>query len=387
MIKDRKEAIYINNQRRTLRSELRKGLEARKPIALWRNSMRSNENSIHLQISDSICLLDTIKLEDLNSGFIFAPFELDSKKIFIPFSGETFTFQDISCPHKNDAININSIPRTYFSSSSLIHTSMSDFEHWVTIAKQHIANGNFRKVVLSKSSITKFPNELDLVDVFQKICNQHPNAFISLLAIPEIGIWMGASPEVLIEIKQNRFFTTMALAGTQPIQGDQDVVDVAWKQKEIEEQSLVSQYIIDCFKKIRLRDFEQFGPRTVQAGKLFHLRTDFTVDLKEVNFPALGTTMLNLLHPTSAICGQPLEPSLKFISKTENHNREFFSGYLGVVNMHHNTSLYVNLRCMKIHFEEAQIFAGAGITYGSTPHKEWLETEYKSDTMRKVLLP
>ena len=47
---------------------------------------------------------------------------------------------------------------------------------------------------------------------------------------------------------------------------------------------MVSRYIINCFKKIRLREFEEIGPKTVAAGNLLHLRTDFQVDMAATNF-------------------------------------------------------------------------------------------------------
>ncbi|MEJ0056113.1 MAG: chorismate-binding protein [Bacteroidota bacterium] len=79
------------------------------------------------------------------------------------------------------------------------------------------------------------------------------------------------------------------------------------------------------------------------------------------NFPQLGSIMLKLLHPTSAVCGMPMEASLEFLKQNEGYDREFYSGYLGPVNIDHETSLYVNLRCMKLFANEASLYAGAGV--------------------------
>ena len=77
-------------------------------------------------------------------------------------------------------------------------------------------------------------------------------------------------------------------------------------QKDIEEQALVERYVISCFKKIRLREYDEHGPKTMIAGNVLHLKTEFEVDMVATNFPQLGSVMLNLLHPTSAVCGMPL---------------------------------------------------------------------------------
>ena len=166
---------------------------------------------------------------------------------------------------------------------------------------------------------------------------------------------------------------------------DKDLSEAAWNQKEIEEQAMVSRYIIEQFKIIRLREFIETGPRSVRAGNMIHLKTEYTVDLKKVHFPELGTIMLNLLHPTSAVCGMPKFSSLRFITANEHLNREFYSGYLGPVNMKGMSRLYVNLRCMQILRTRAVLYAGAGITHDSIPEKEWEETALKCQTLLDVM--
>ena len=85
----------------------------------------------------------------------------------------------------------------------------------------------------------------------------------------------------------------------------------------------------------------------------------------------------------------PLEPSKDFILKNENYNREFYTGFLGELNLHNEdnktSELFVNLRCMKINNNTATIFVGGGITKDSNPKKEWEETVAKTNTMKNIL--
>ena len=148
---------------------------------------------------------------------------------------------------------------------------------------------------------------------------------------------------------------------------------------------MVSRYIINCFKKIRLREFEEHGPKTVVAGNLMHLKSDFAVDMKATNFPQLGSVMLRLLHPTSAVCGTPLETARKFLLEHEGYSREFYSGFLGPINMNEASHVFVNLRCMQLFADEAWLYAGAGVTADSIPEKEWEETEMKMNTLLDVI--
>jgi isochorismate synthase len=95
--------------------------------------------------------------------------------------------------------------------------------------------------------------------------------------------------------------------------------------------------------------------------------------------------MLELLHPTSAVCGMPRQASLDFIKENEGFDRKLYSGYLGPVNLLGETNLFVNLRCMSLSQKQAVIYAGAGVTADSNPEKEWQETELKCETLLNIL--
>jgi isochorismate synthase len=246
-------------------------------------------------------------------------------------------------------------------------------------------------VVLSRTKDYPYTEKFDLFKAFQKLNKTYLSAFVSLINLPDRQeSWLGASPEKLVGMDAQGVFKTTALAGTQNARTkDGEVIpakEVRWGQKEIEEQALVSRYIIECFKKIRLREYQEKGPKTSRAGNLYHLRTDFEVNTHEVNFPELGTVMLTLLHPTSAVCGMPKKSALKFINAAENYQRSLYSGYLGPVKIDQESSLFVNLRCMRFKNGTATLFAGAGITEDSDPQKEWDETEMKCETLLRVLI-
>lgn len=268
-------------------------------------------------------------------------------------------------------------------------TSKADFLATVAQAVQTIEAGHLQKVVPSRRKTVALPDYFDVVEVFHKLCEAYPAAFVSVFSVPGVGTWVGASPEILVSTfleEQTKKFRTVSLAGTQTKKEHQLLRDVAWRQKEIEEQALVSRYIVSCFKKIRLREFEEQGPKTVAAGNLIHLRTDFTVDIIRTNFPELASTMLELLHPTSAVCGMPKAPALAFLRQHEGYAREYFSGFIGPVNvLPEELHLFVNLRCMQLLGQRAVLYSGAGVTVDSDPAKEWAETEAKMNTLLKVM--
>lgn len=265
------------------------------------------------------------------------------------------------------------------------------FEANVAEAVEAMKAGQFWKVVLSRTKTLEFSNIPDVVTLFDRLCAAYPTAFISAVWLPEgtggrpAQVWLSATPERLASMDANGIFKTVALAGTQSAYTPEGVMkrtaDALWSQKEIEEQALVSRYIIGCFKRIRLREYLEEGPKTAQAGNLMHLCSQYSVDTKAVNFPQLGTVMLRLLHPTSAVCGMPRPEALEFILTHERHDRGFYAGFVGPVNIDRASQLFVHIRCLSLEGKTATLYAGAGLTEDSDPQKEWLETEMKCQTL------
>lgn len=369
------------------------------PLALWRTPGSSLK---HLIISDQYRQLDgPALLEDMEPGFLMAPFNKSRNRLFLP-ADLFFTFENGSLRTAAGTEEESSArwlqgklengpgetTGAFRPGSAGIHVSQ-DKEAFVDMIHQgilEIERGTFEKIVPSRTKTIDLPADFDVIDSFQKLCKNYPQALISFVSIPGVGSWLGASPEVLVCVQDRTIFKTVALAGTLPYQAGTDIKSVAWTQKEIEEQALVERYVISCFKKIRLREYEEHGPKTAIAGNLMHLKSEFTVDIKATNFPQLGSVMLDLLHPTSAVCGMPLEPSLKFLGEHERYDRGFYAGYLGPVNIHNNIELYVNLRCMQLAGDRGILYAGAGVTIDSVPEKEWSETEMKFNTLLNVIL-
>lgn len=370
---------------------LRRQLTAGNAIGLWRLPGSNKKNLI--VCTEGLQFLDEPSIEDIGTGFLFSAFDTNEKKIFLK-SNISYTIengdinQNVSDHFLNEDTSFNEagpLPLYYTNSDIKFNTVQTDFISLVKSAIEQIEYGRFEKLVPSRSKQIELPAAFDIIDTFNKLCAKYPNAFVSLVSADEIGTWLGASPELLVSVDDKMHFKTASVAGTQALPPDANIKNVAWTQKEIEEQALVSRYIVNCFKKIRLREYLELGPKTWKAGNLVHLKTEFTVDMSATNFPQLGSVMLNLLHPTSAVCGMPREESIAFLKANESFDRRFYSGYLGPVNFENQTSIFVNLRCMQWCKETAILYAGAGVTSDSIPEKEWEETEMKMNTILQVI--
>lgn len=211
-------------------------------------------------------------------------------------------------------------------------------------------------------------------ELFQRLVTSYPNAFVYYFKDPLLGEWIGATPEVLMK-GTNQSFESMSLAGTKKAEDESP-----WGAKEIEEQDFVSQFLQETLVKHGVSELRSDGPKTVVAGPLAHLRTDFQWK-SSLN---QAWNIAKDLHPTPAVSGTPRKDALAWIQNEEKHERQFYAGIIGSMD-EHSMNLYVNLRCAQIQGNQIYLYVGGGFTADSIPEKEWEETENKSRTLLNLL--
>jgi len=320
------------------------------------------------QKNDHLYFLENFK----ETGFVFAPFDGDA----IPY-----------IPQKYSDVLVEKVTISDFYVETIITDSTDEqakntFESLVRKGLEAIENNQFQKVVLSRKELVDLI-DYDLETVFKKLIYNYPSAFNYCFYHPKIGIWFGATPEQFLKLNQ-KSLQTVALAGTQ-VAGVSDKIN--WNEKEKEEQQLVTDFITSGLVG-KVNKLYISSPYSVKAGNLRHIKTDITATIKSKK--AIGEIIL-ALHPTAAVCGLPKEAAKAFILENEKYDREYYSGFLGELNIDLATfrtaqsDLFVNLRCMKIKGKVAELFVGCGITAASIPGDEFLETVNKSMTIKRVL--
>lgn len=305
------------------------------------------------------------------SGFIFAPFN-GNEAVLIP-------------ENQSKIISIYWISDTNITNSSVTPSdnekARTAFENLVNKGISAIHDHQFQKVVLSRKEIIALEN-FDLIDAFQKLLHAYSTAFTYCFFHPKIGLWLGATPEQFLKVKTNRF-ETIALAGTQKFEGNENV---NWENKEKEEQQFVTDFILENLENVT-SDITFSNPYTYKAGNLLHIKTDISGSLADHSDVK---QLIQILHPTPAVCGFPRAAARDFILENEGYDRKYYSGYLGELYTHLDsdqttTDLFVNLRCMEIEDNSVLLYIGCGVTKDSDPGKEFEETVNKSMTMKKIL--
>ncbi|WP_262913964.1 isochorismate synthase [Polaribacter sargassicola] len=344
-------------------NKIKKSYRSQKPFVVYRKP-KEKEVLSFFQEDDTLHFSSDFNEE----GFVFSPFNSDEKTVLFPLENSELIKEEIVLDKDFDLKKVD-IKKNNIDKEKHVHL--------IEAALSEINSNKLIKVVVSRKEEVLL-SEFDVLLTFKKLLTTYTNAFVYVWFHPKVGLWFGATPETLLNISK-KSFNTMSLAGTQV---NKNLSKVVWKNKELEEQQLVTNFIENQLTPIST-SLKIDKKETVKAGDLLHLRTKVTGSL---NDKASLKELIRALHPTPAVCGLPRESAKNFINLKENYKRTFYAGFLGELNLEkQNTSLFVNLRCMSVVDNIASVYVGGGITRESNAEKEWKETVFKSKTIKKVL--
>lgn len=249
--------------------------------------------------------------------------------------------------------------------------------NWVEKALEHIQQGKFNKVVLANKQSFTLSCPLNPVDFIAESEKLNKDCYHFLFAQEENNAFVGASPERLYQ-RIGRELSTEALAGTaavshNPIEDQEKTHWLLQDKKNIFENQLVVEGICQALQpyttNIRQSDLSIKKLRQVQ-----HLYREIQATLNE---NCGDRICLQVIHPTAAVSGLPQHRAVKFIQNTENFNRTWYAGTLGIMSTNY-AEFCVTIRSATIEGNKIAIYAGAGIVEDSIPLLEWQEIERKA---------
>lgn len=257
-------------------------------------------------------------------------------------------------------------------------TTKEDYFDRIQAYLKDMHAGKLNKAILSRVFYEQKPKDFDAVDCFFHLTSLYPETFAHLSLHPSSGIWMGATPELLLH-KNVQEWSIMALAGTQ---ARKEVEEYTWREKEMEEHLMVGQHIESVFANYQCDLIKRDGPHTIERARVAHLSTDYIFkEHKKIEIQLL----LKNLHPTPAVGGLPVDAGEDCIWEHEGYDRRYYCGFIGTSDFDEEVNLYINLRCMQIGEYQIAIYVGGGITAASNADEEWQETILKSKTMVEAI--
>jgi menaquinone-specific isochorismate synthase len=262
-----------------------------------------------------------------------------------------------------------------------------DYRAAVAKALERIAAGEFKKIVLARAQDLQADRPLHPLRMLNGLRQRFPDCYSFSFANGRGQSFIGASPERLVRASKG-VLETEALAGSIR-RGSGASEDAALasallgSEKDVREQRQVLDDIVARLTPLGLTLEYGEKPQLRRLANVQHLHTPVRCVLPEA---VRLLDVLAALHPTPAVGGSPRAAAVARIRELEGFPRGLYAGALGWLNARGGGEFFVGIRSALVDGATARVFAGAGIVAGSTPEKEFAETELKFKAMREALL-
>jgi menaquinone-specific isochorismate synthase len=261
-----------------------------------------------------------------------------------------------------------------------------DYRASVARALRHIEAGEFKKIVLARAIDLTTPAPLHPLRVLNGLRQRFPECYAFSLANGRGQSFIGASPERLLRVSKG-VIETEALAGSirRGAGASEDAAlgaSLLHSEKDLREQRVVLDTIVGHLGELGLAAAHAEQPGLRRLANVQHLHTPVTATLGD------GVRLMDVLgqlHPTPAVGGSPAPAAIARIRELEGFPRGLYGGAIGWVNARGGGEFFVGIRSALVDGATARVYAGAGIVAGSTPEKEFAETELKFKAMLGAL--
>jgi len=262
-----------------------------------------------------------------------------------------------------------------------------DYRAAVAQALRRIAEGEFQKIVLARALDVTAAAPLHPLRMLNGLRERFPDCHAFSMANGRGQSFIGASPERLVRVSKG-LLATEALAGSirRGAGASEDAAlgaALLHSEKDLREQQLVVDAIGRRLAALGLAPAHAPTPVLRRLANVQHLSTPIHAELRG------GVRLLDAvaaLHPTPAVGGTPREAAVARIRELEGFPRGLYAGAIGWLNARDGGEFFVGLRSALVEGPRARVYAGAGIVAGSTPEKEFAETELKFKAMLDALL-
>jgi len=260
--------------------------------------------------------------------------------------------------------------------SEINNPNYNSYKNKFETVMQKLKDERNNKVVLSRMKEITMNRKINVASQMHYLRNNYSSCLNFLFNYPKLGTFVGSTPETLIKYINNTL-TVDALAGTsinnngKHLETVNEPVD---SDKNIVEHKIVLDYIIEKLTPLCESISYSKKPSILKLKNVDHLLSKVEGKAKQ-SLHLLD--LVNKIHPTPAISGNPIDTSLKIISTLEDHSRGWYAGPIGWIDKNGYGETKVALRSCLINDDKAFLFSGSGIVDKSELIKEWEETELK----------
>lgn len=257
-----------------------------------------------------------------------------------------------------------------------------DWQHLVESVGAELRSRTLRKIVLARRSDWNFGAPVPPLGLLQRL-SEHCGPCFQFCFDPDgESAFVGATPERLFRRSGGLVFSE-ALAGTRP-RGLNGLDDERLRQemldseKEALEHRLVVRHLTSRLNPLADPLVTDPVVSVLRLPRLQHMRTAIRGRLHTDVDDAM---LLEALHPTPAVAGDPPARAVARIRTLAPFDRGWYGGPVGYIGAE-DSEFAVAIRSALVHGRSVSLFVGAGIVSGSDSADEWRELESKSHAVR-----
>jgi menaquinone-specific isochorismate synthase len=266
---------------------------------------------------------------------------------------------------------------------------------WTEIVEQALTlinQGHFEKVVLARALDVLADRNFDPFQVLHVLRCEYPECISFLLDCGVGKTFLGATPEVVLQFKMQSdrlWLRSDALAGS--IQRGKTVLEdqmlgnyLLNSEKDMREHQFVIRSICDRLQSMGAAIDPQVNTGLLKLSNVQHLHTPITAQIHDSDW-LIALDILQQLHPTAAVGGEPRDRAVCFMQQWEACDRGWYAAPIGWLNGNGEGTFGVGIRAGYIQGDRARIFAGAGIVANSQVENEQSETTIKFAALLNAL--
>jgi isochorismate synthase len=253
----------------------------------------------------------------------------------------------------------------------------------VAAARDELRGGAARKVVLARDVRISSDAPIARQPVLTRLQRAYPTCYVFSLAH-----LLGASPELLVS-RQGDVVRSQPMAGTvrrspDPALDARLAAGLLASQKDRVEHQITIDMVHDTLLPWCSYLDAEMEPQVVTVANVHHLATSVEGRLSHP-LPSV-LELVNALHPTPAVCGDPRDAAAALIARYEGIDRGSYAAPVGWVDREGNGEWAVGVRSAEIAGTTARLFAGVGVVADSDPLAELDETRVKFEAMLGAII-
>jgi para-aminobenzoate synthetase component 1 len=246
--------------------------------------------------------------------------------------------------------------------------TFSEYKKKFDFLQEEIRNGN--TYLLNLTSKTKIKSGLSLDEIYENV-----NAKFKLRYKNNKDNFVCFSPERFVEIKKNKIYT-YPMKGTIDSKIPNAQAKILGDIKEMAEHTMVVDLLRNDLgiisSKVRVDKFRFIEKINAGDKKLLQVSSKISAHLDENWNSKLGTIITSML-PAGSITGTPKKKTIELLNKTEEYDRDFYTGIFGVYDGESLDSA-VMIRFIEEDGNQNQSYKiGGGITCDSDVNLEYQE--------------